>query len=130
MGVGERGSSPTKLQWSPRGRDARDCRCRDGSDGSDRTLTSSGVALSSAQDPASPPSATGLSDPERQQRRWFLLRLAGAVVMGIWLIGLAAYSTTIYHHGFLAEDFATYNQAWTLIGQGHLNPYDTIFHSY
>jgi hypothetical protein len=50
--------------------------------------------------------------------------------MGIWLIGLAAYSTTIYHHGFLAEDFATYNQAWTLIGQGHLNPYDTIFHSY
>ena len=48
--------------------------------------------------------------------------------MGLWCIGLVVYSTTIYHHDFLGEDFATYNQAWTLIGQGHLNPYDTIYH--
>ena len=58
------------------------------------------------------------------------MRVTGAVVLGVWLIGLGAYSTTIYHRGFLAEDFATYNQAWTLIGRGHLNPYDTVFHSY
>ena len=54
--------------------------------------------------------------------------MAGAVVMGLWCIGLVAYSTTIYHHDYLGEDFATYNQAWSLIGQGHLNPYDTIYH--
>jgi hypothetical protein len=50
--------------------------------------------------------------------------------MAAWCIGLAVYSTVMYRHHFLAEDFATYNQAWTLIGQGHLNPYDTIYHSY
>ena len=27
-----------------------------------------------------------------------------------------------------ARTSPTYNQAWTLIGQGHLNPYDTIYH--
>ena len=43
------------------------------------------------------------------------------------MIGLVAFSTVLYHRNFLAEDFATYNQAWTLIGQGHLNPYDTVF---
>ena len=60
--------------------------------------------------------------------RWKRLRLAGAVVMGLWCIVLLVYSTTIYHHANLGEDFGTYNQAWTLIGQGHLNPYDTIYH--
>jgi uncharacterized membrane protein len=67
-------------------------------------------------------------DPWGSDRRWKWLRVAGAVVMGLWCIGLVAYSTTIYHHDYLGEDFATYNQAWTLIGQGHLNPYDTIYH--
>ncbi len=43
------------------------------------------------------------------------------------MIGLAAFSIALYHRNFLGEDFATYNQAWTLIGQGHLNPYDTVF---
>jgi hypothetical protein len=47
--------------------------------------------------------------------------------MALWLIGLAAFSTALYHRNFLGEDFATYNQAWTLIGHGHLNPYDTVF---
>ena len=72
------------------------------------------------------PSTDG--DPEGAERRWKWLRVAGAVVMGLWCIGLVVYSTTIYHHDYLGEDFATYNQAWTLIGQGHLNPYDTIYH--
>ena len=66
--------------------------------------------------------------PGRPDRRWRRLRVGGAVVMGLWCIGLIVYSTTIYNHDFLGEDFATYNQAWTLIGQGHLNPYDTIYH--
>ncbi|MGD0391829.1 MAG: DUF2079 domain-containing protein [Acidimicrobiales bacterium] len=67
-------------------------------------------------------------DPGRPDRRWTWLRVAGAVVMALWCIGLFVYSTAIYHHNNLGEDFATYNQAWTLIGQGHLNPYDTIYH--
>jgi uncharacterized membrane protein len=45
----------------------------------------------------------------------------------LWAVGLGAFSTAIYHRAFLGEDFATYNQAWTLIGSGHLNPYDTIY---
>ncbi len=38
-----------------------------------------------------------------------------------------ALSTFIYHRFFLGQDFAQYNQPWTLIAQGHLNPYDTIY---
>lgn len=90
----------------------------------------SGVALSPEVGPATTRPPVTPIDAEPTSRQWFLLRVAGAVVLGVWLIGLGAYSATIYHRGFLAEDFATYNQAWTLIGQGHLNPYDTVFHSY
>ena len=64
----------------------------------------------------------------RDRRR--VLRLVGALVIGIWLIGLGVFSTMLYHRLFLSEDFATYNQAWTLIGQGHLNPFDTVNNSY
>jgi hypothetical protein len=56
-----------------------------------------------------------------------VLRLAGAVVMAIWLVGLVVFSTMLYQRDDLTADFGTYNQAWTLIGQGHLNPYDTVF---
>lgn len=55
------------------------------------------------------------------------LRLAGYVVIGLWLVGLVVFSTFVYRSFFLSEDFGTYNQAWTLIGQGHLNPRDTIY---
>ena len=55
------------------------------------------------------------------------LRIGGAVVVATWLIGLVAFSSVLYHRNFLGEDFATYNQAWTLIGHGHLDPYDTVF---
>lgn len=110
--VGAKGQSP---EWTG----------LDGLGGTDRIVTMAyGTAVSARQDAAadSPPPTDG--DP----RRWKWLRVAGAVVMGLWFIGLVVYSTTIYHHDFLGEDFATYNQAWTLIGQGHLNPYDTIYH--
>jgi Predicted membrane protein (DUF2079) len=60
-------------------------------------------------------------------RGWRRLKLAGAVVMGLWFCGLAVFSATLYHRAFLGEDFATYNQAWSLIGTGHLNPFDTIY---
>ena len=82
------------------------------------------TAVPARQDAA----ADSLPPTDGDPRRWMWLRVAGAVVMGLWCIGLVVYSTTIYYHDFLGEDFATYNQAWTLIGQGHLNPYDTIYH--
>jgi hypothetical protein len=55
------------------------------------------------------------------------LRYGGAAIVGLWTVGLLVLSGVTYHRNFLGEDFATYNQAWTLIGQGHLNPYDTIY---
>ena len=57
----------------------------------------------------------------------FVLRAGGLTVSVLWLIGLVAFSTTLYHRANLTADFASYNQAWTLIGQGHLNPFDTIW---
>lgn len=85
-------------------------------------VTTSEVALSPEVGPASTSSPDRPVDSESPIRRWFRLRVIGAVVLEVWLIALGAYSTTLYHRGCLAEDFATYNQAWTLIGPGHLNP--------
>ncbi len=51
-------------------------------------------------------------------------------VLLVWLVGLVAFSTVLYRRNILTADFATYNQAWTLIGQGHLNPFDTIYAGY
>ena len=68
--------------------------------------------------------------PTGTPERWRGLKIAGAVVLGLWLVGLLAFSTTIYHRTNLSSDFAVYNQAWTLIGQGHLNPFDSISQSF
>lgn len=58
---------------------------------------------------------------------WRWARIGGWGAFALWAVGLGIYSTVIYHRCFLGEDFATYNQAWTLIGTGHLNPYDTVY---
>lgn len=42
------------------------------------------------------------------------------------LVALSVYSTFLYHRFDLTDDFATYTQAWWLIGHGHLNPTDTV----
>ena len=86
------------------------------------------VAYDTADPTRQEATAGSLPPTDRHLRRWKWLRVAGAVVMGLWFISLVVYSTTIYNRNVLGEDFATYNQAWTLIGQGHLNPYDTIYH--
>lgn len=59
-----------------------------------------------------------------------MLRVGGAGVLALWLAGLVAFSTVLYQRNNLTADFATYNQAWTLIGHGHLNPYSTIYTGY
>lgn len=62
------------------------------------------------------------------QRR--LLVWGGAVVLALWCLGLLVFSTTLYRRNNLTADFGSYNQAWTLIGQGHFDPHDTIFLNY
>ena len=69
--------------------------------------------------------SAGVREP--RLRSWRRLKLAGVVVMGLWFCGLAAFSTLIYHRAFLGQDFATYNQAWSQIGSGHLDPFDTVY---
>jgi hypothetical protein len=53
--------------------------------------------------------------------------LAGSAAFTLWFVVLAALSASYFHRFFLAEDFGIYNQAWTLIGTGHLDPYNTVY---
>ena len=69
---------------------------------------------------------TGTSPPEVSSRLPRVLRVTVAVVLGVQLAGLLAYSTFLFHRFDLTDDFGTYSQAWWLIGHGHLNPVDTI----
>ncbi len=66
----------------------------------------------------------GRSWPARGRR---YLKVTGAIVMAAWCAGLVVFSTVLYQRHNLTADFATYNQAWTLIGHGHLNPFDTVY---
>jgi Predicted membrane protein (DUF2079) len=87
-------------------------------------------------DTVAPPSGgtlldTGEDDAVRDRRalrrRWRSLRAAGTIVLGLWFVGLIVFSTVLYGHNFIGQDFGTYNQAWSLIGQGHLNPLVTVY---
>jgi hypothetical protein len=55
------------------------------------------------------------------------MRIGGWVWCALWLVALVLFSWELYVRFSLSEDFGVYNQAWTLIGQGHLNPYETIY---
>lgn len=66
-------------------------------------------------------------DPVWTQDRRRLLRVVGAVVMTMWVVGLVVFSSVLYNRNILTVDFGTYNQAWTLIGQGHLDPIRTLY---
>ncbi len=52
--------------------------------------------------------------------------LVCSIVLVAQFVGLAIYSAYLYRRFDLTDDFATYSQAWWLIGHGHLNPVDTI----
>ncbi len=49
-----------------------------------------------------------------------------AGVLAVQLAGLLSWSWSLYERDDLSGDFATFNQAWSQIGQGHLNPTDTV----
>lgn len=63
----------------------------------------------------------------RRARHWRVIRVVGWIAFALWFVVLALLSATFYHRFFLAEDFGIYNQAWTQIGTGHLNPYNTVY---
>ncbi|MGD0881741.1 MAG: DUF2079 domain-containing protein [Acidimicrobiales bacterium] len=56
--------------------------------------------------------------------RW--VRIIGLTVVGVQAVLLIGYSAHIYSHFDLTTDFAIYNQAWSLIAHGHLDPYSTL----
>ena len=78
-------------------------------------------------DPTAKVEVVGSAGPPRDgsERRWRILRIGGGVVMLLCLGAAVAFSTILYHRDYLSEDFGGYSQAWTLIGQGHLNPFMT-----
>ena len=52
--------------------------------------------------------------------------LGAGLLVGGQLLALLIYSGFLFHRFDLTDDYATYAQAWSLIGHGHLNPVDTI----
>lgn len=60
-------------------------------------------------------------------RQWRTIRMAGWGAFTLWFVALTAVSASLYHRFFLTQDFGIYNQAWTLIGTGHLDPYNTVY---
>jgi hypothetical protein len=52
--------------------------------------------------------------------------LVAGIVLIAQFAGLLLYSAFLYHRFDLTDDFATYSQAWWLIGHGHINPVDTV----
>lgn len=68
------------------------------------------------------------ADPpgERQGSGLRRVRRAGYAVLGLKLVAFCYWSSILYRHFALTSDFAQYQQAWYLIGHGHLDPYDTV----
>ena len=87
--------------------------------------------------PAEPPTAknvrrlpealrVGMRREARRRTLWWKARAAGCVVFGAQFVVLVAISMFFYNRFNLGIDFAIFNQAWTQIGHGNLDPYSTI----
>ncbi len=59
--------------------------------------------------------------------RFRTLWLVGVAAFGLQLVGLVAWSRHLWDRFDLTSDFATFSQAWSQIGTGHLDPYETTF---
>jgi len=57
--------------------------------------------------------------------RW--VWLAGAVLIGLQLVGLLVWSAHLWSRFDETSDMGTFSQAWSQIATGHLNPYETTF---
>jgi hypothetical protein len=93
-------------------------------------MTSGTFTGTLGQHPAVNQSDVGNEGSVSLRRKWFALRLFGLIVMAIWLAALIAFSAELYNHFFVGQDFGTYNQAWSLIGHGHFNPFVTVYGPY
>jgi len=65
--------------------------------------------------------------PALEWSGWKRLRIAGFVAIGLQFVALALLAAFLYHRMALEEDYGVYNQAWTLIAHGHLNPFNSIY---
>ncbi|MHB8262299.1 MAG: hypothetical protein ACYDGY_00905 [Acidimicrobiales bacterium] len=54
--------------------------------------------------------------------------VAGTVILGVQFVILATWSFTLYSHFSLTQDFSSYQQGWSLIARGVLDPYSSIQH--
>jgi hypothetical protein len=71
-----------------------------------------------------------LSCLRRLRVQWSLAlrraRTIGFVLLGIQFFGFCWWSSVLTHHFALTWDFAAYEQAASLIGHGHLDPWSTV----
>jgi len=77
------------------------------------------------------PPSVGVADPDdtvpTSGRRRRVVRAAALAVLGVWAVLLGSFSALLYHRVDLGEDFGVYSQAWTRIGEGHLDPFSTVY---
>jgi uncharacterized membrane protein len=83
--------------------------------------------LSPGKNPGPPSRIDVVGVARRRARRWRVIRMFFWVAFALWFVALVVVSASLYRRFFLAEDFGIYNQAWTLVGRGHLNPYNTVY---
>ena len=62
--------------------------------------------------------------------RYRQLWSGGCVVFALQAATLIVWSRHLWSRFDLTSDFATFSQAWNLIGTGHLNPYESTFAYY
>jgi hypothetical protein len=85
------------------------------------------VVEADSQDSRDVQDARDAAAGQERDRPWRGLRTAGLTVVGVQLLVSLSLTTFLFHRFHLIEDFGIFNQAWTLIGQGHLNPYNSIY---
>lgn len=83
-------------------------------------------------DPAPPPRrgrrGPAAPGPRDTLAGWYRqLWTVGCVLFGLQAVGLMVWSRHLWSRFDLTDDFASFSQAWSLIGSGHLDPYQTTF---
>lgn len=82
-----------------------------------------GIAATPAERRRPPPPAVATPEPDDGLRR---LRRLGVAVLLAQAAALVAFSVVQYDRFSLTFDYGIYDQAFTLIAHGHLDPYDTL----
>jgi hypothetical protein len=89
-----------------------------------------------AEEPAEPVAIPGEPTQSSERRpsplsvRYRQLWVASCVAFALQAAALIAWSRHLWSRFDLTSDFATFSQAWSQIGTGHLNPYESTFAYY